>query len=484
MFMMVTGLVLIMCGISGFIYTPFDFIMRERLRMLPGLPPFDWWKNPPDEVLLKVYIFNVTNSQEYLNGNTTVLKFDEVGPFVFREKLRHTNVTFNGNGTLTYTAHRSAIFLPELSSNLTLDVKLIAPNLALLGGASFLSDYSFITKLGFNLIIRRLSPSPFVEITANDYMWNWTDPLVGVAKKLMPHLVPVENLGILDTVYADFVDEVTVYMGPGSDRKFFLIDKFHGTTRLGWWPSEKCDSAVNSTEGVAYPQFLTRNDTIRYLRKTICRVANLHWKKDVVQNSLNAYRFELPEDTFHRPKDPKDDCFTLPKDKPLPSGIADVSPCYYNFPIGISLPHFYGGSEDLMKQLKIEGLKASKEKHGSYVIVEPITGIPMESRARSQCNLIVKSMSGFPENLQKFSNVIIPMFWLEYGQVGLPWYVKYLLYFVVLFIPAIQHWMSFFTVVMGAAFLYYGLSSHFNYFYRRFVYKYHKSEKSSLGYFR
>lgn len=173
------------------------------------------------------------------------------------------------------------------------------------GGASFLSDYSFITKLGFNLIIRRLSPSPFVEITANDYMWNWTDPLVGVAKKLMPHLVPVENLGILDTVtlrfcdfrfwqfpalelmdffsfgqqvYADFVDEVTVYMGPGSDRKFFLIDKFHGTSRLGWWPSEKCDSAVNSTEGVAYPQFLTRNDTIRYLRKTICRVANLHWK--------------------------------------------------------------------------------------------------------------------------------------------------------------------------------------------------------------
>lgn len=96
------------------------------------------------------------------------------------------------------------------------------------------------------------------------------------------------------------------------------------------------------------------------------------FSEDVVQNSLNAYRFELPEDTFHRPKDPKDDCFTLPKDKPLPSGIADVSPCYYNFPIGISLPHFYGGSEDLMKQLKIEGLKASKEKHGSYVIVEPV----------------------------------------------------------------------------------------------------------------
>lgn len=87
---------------------------------------------------------------------------------------------------------------------------------------------------------------------------------------------------------------------------------------------------------------------------------------------MNAFRFELPENIFHRPNNSKDDCFTLPGKKPLPSGIADISPCYYNFPIGISLPHFYGGTEDLAKQLKVEGLKADKEKHGSYVIIEPV----------------------------------------------------------------------------------------------------------------
>lgn len=38
----------------------------------------------------------------------------------------------------------------------------------------------------------------------------------------------------------------------------------------------------------------------------------------------------------------------------------------------------------------------------------------MESRARSQCNLIVKSLAGFSGDLNKFSNTIIPMFWLEY----------------------------------------------------------------------
>lgn len=67
-------------------------------------------------------------------------------------------------------------------------------------------------------------------------------------------------------------------MGPGNDKRFFLIDKFHGSPRLGYWPDERCDSAVNSTEGVTYPQFLSRNDSIKYLRKTICRSATLNWQ--------------------------------------------------------------------------------------------------------------------------------------------------------------------------------------------------------------
>lgn len=86
---------------------------------------------------------------------------------------------------------------------------------------------------------------------------------------------------------------------------------------------------------------------------------------------MTAFRYELPETVFHRPKNVSDDCFTLPGDKPLPSGISDVSPCYYKFPIGVSLPHFYGGVDELLHQ--VEGLKGEKEKHGSYVIVEPVS---------------------------------------------------------------------------------------------------------------
>lgn len=65
----------------------------------------------------------------------------------------------------------------------------------------------------------------------------------------------------------------------------------------------------------------------------------------------------------------------------------------------------------------------------------------MESRARSQSNLVIRPLSGFPR-IKKFSNTIIPMFWAEYNQVGLPWYIAGLMYFTVVILPATQMYLS------------------------------------------
>lgn len=75
--------------------------MDQRLQMIPGtcylkesqfllpvsisgLPAFDWWFDPPEEVLLKAYLFNITNSEEFMNGTDSKLKVDEVGPIIYR----------------------------------------------------------------------------------------------------------------------------------------------------------------------------------------------------------------------------------------------------------------------------------------------------------------------------------------------------------------------------------------------------------------
>lgn len=38
----------------------------------------------------------------------------------------------------------------------------------------------------------------------------------------------------------------------------------------------------------------------------------------------------------------------------------------------------------------------------------------MESRARSQSNLVIRNLNGFNNKFYKFSNTIVPMFWAEY----------------------------------------------------------------------
>jgi len=67
-------------------------------------------------------------------------------------------------------------------------------------------------------------------------------------------------------------------MGPENGRRFFTVDKYHGKSNLGIWQDSKCDSVQGSSEGVTYHQFVSKNDTLKYLRKTMCRVTPLKYK--------------------------------------------------------------------------------------------------------------------------------------------------------------------------------------------------------------
>lgn len=52
--------------------------------MMKGLPAYDWWQNPPDEVLLRAHVFNITNGEEFMKGKADKLIVQEVGPYIFR----------------------------------------------------------------------------------------------------------------------------------------------------------------------------------------------------------------------------------------------------------------------------------------------------------------------------------------------------------------------------------------------------------------
>lgn len=66
--------------------------------------------------------------------------------------------------------------------------------------ASYLWNAPFFVKLGFNVFARNRDSRPFVNISIYDYLWNFTDPLLRTANTLMPHMVPVEDMGMLSRV--------------------------------------------------------------------------------------------------------------------------------------------------------------------------------------------------------------------------------------------------------------------------------------------
>ena len=87
-------------------------------------------------------------------------------------------------------------------------------------------------------------------------------------------------MALVQQIYKDFVDEITVHIGvKKGGRDFFHLDKFRGSDGFNAWDNETCDSTQGSTEGVSYHQNIKRTDILKYLRKTICRVADLYYTR-------------------------------------------------------------------------------------------------------------------------------------------------------------------------------------------------------------
>lgn len=135
------GLLLFAWGLVTIVLPIYEFVLVERLRMQPGLPPFEEWVKPSPEVLLSVYIFSVENPYTFLNGTDEKLKLIEIGPIVYKEHLHHQNVEFHENSTLSYTAHRTLEFLEDRNEPDILNRVILVPNFVLLVRIFSFSEY-------------------------------------------------------------------------------------------------------------------------------------------------------------------------------------------------------------------------------------------------------------------------------------------------------------------------------------------------------
>jgi hypothetical protein len=54
----------------------------QEIVLRNGSQTFQWWRRPPVNPIIRIYVYNVTNAEEFLNeGKKPVL--DELGPYVY-----------------------------------------------------------------------------------------------------------------------------------------------------------------------------------------------------------------------------------------------------------------------------------------------------------------------------------------------------------------------------------------------------------------
>ncbi|XP_011063959.1 PREDICTED: scavenger receptor class B member 1 isoform X2 [Acromyrmex echinatior] len=427
---------------------PYELLFRWKIVFNDGGEIFEYWRKPQVDIYVKVYLFNITNHNEYLSGKASKLRFQEIGPYVYKEIFEHTNVVFNDNGTLSTIPIHPLKYIPEMSNGTEEDLVII-PNIALFSITSVMKDASYISRWGLNMLIRQLDTKPLIQITAHEFMFGYQSTLVTLGNHLMPSWIKFDKLGLIDRMYDFDGDFETFYTGETDVRMIGLIDKYKGDVNLPQWTG-KCANVQGASDGVKFPSYIEPNDTILFFRKSLCRSARLVRIGEKTLQGLNTYKYTFMENELDNGAiNPENKCFCR-KGFCLKPGLIDVTDCYYGFPIALSYPHFYKSDPSLLEA--IEGLEPNKELHESYFYIQPKAGMPMNVASRFQINMALQNI-GHMARVEKFPHLTIPLLWFEIGMYKLPLSLNLRFWFYLKFMPILTEVSMYLLFLSGAVLL-------------------------------
>lgn len=413
--LIILGLLGIASGCFILLFHPYELLFEWKATFSEGGEMYKLWQKPDANLFLKVYLFNVTNRDEYLNGRESKLRFQQVGPYVYQEMFEHSDVVFNDNGTLSAKPLHPLIYIPELSNGTEEDL-LIMPNIALFSITNLMKDASYLSRWGLNTLIRQTDTHPLVQMTAREFMFGYESTLVTLGNQVMPAWIKFDKLGLIDRMYDFNGDFETIYTGETNIRMTGLIDMYNGDMNLPQWTG-KCANVQGASDGVKFPSYIEPNDTLLFFRKSLCRSERMVRVGEKNIKGLHTYQYTFLENELDNGAvNPENKCFCR-KGHCLKSGLIDVTDCYYGFPIALSYPHFYKSDPSLLEA--IEGLQPEKDLHESYCFIQPKSGIPMDLAFRFQINMALQDIKHMAR-VEKFSEMILPLLWFEIGMYELP----------------------------------------------------------------
>ncbi|XP_003690138.2 scavenger receptor class B member 1 [Apis florea] len=390
-----------------------DYIILKQLRLWNGSLSFQYWQKPGVVRLTKVYIFNVTNVENFLQYNEKP-KLQEIGPFVYKEDMEKVNIVFHNNGTVSYQHKKILNFVPEMSKDK--DLKVIVPNIPLLTLSTQSKSLPRFITLGLSMFLSGMHMKSFVPVTAQELVFGYDDPLVSIAHRFFPKTRrPMSQMGLLLGRNGTLEEVSTIFTGHTDMREFGLINRLNGMDRLPYWSNAPCNS-IRASEGSFFPpRDKTGADIVHIWDKDLCRTLPLKYHGSTEKSGIKADLYIPPDAVFGRPNEsaPENECFCPDDMSTCPSnGLQNISPCQYSAPVYLSFPHFYKADPNLLDA--VQGLNPNREMHETYFKIQPKIGVPLEGKVRVQLNLkiehqpLISVVSNFPD-------IVFPIMWLEEG---------------------------------------------------------------------
>ncbi|XP_018057656.1 PREDICTED: scavenger receptor class B member 1-like [Atta colombica] len=436
-----------------YIIDPMTMILKYNLQMAPHSFLFKMWQKPNIDIYLKIYIFNITNPIEFLSGKEK-LKLQEIGPYVYQEYMVNDNITFNDNNTMSYIPRRTVVYVPEMSVGDPMEDIVNVPNVPYLGILSALSDAGFIVNYPIVQLANLMNTKPILNISVYDYLWGFEDSLIKLASRMMPNFIDFLKFGLLDRLYDEGENIVTINLQKNADMveekgRYLSIDKYNGSPGMAQWgyietegnetreENTKCNILQGATEGIVFPSYIDKRAIFRIYRKAFCRPLPIIFRKEIwTDNGLPGYLYTLTDD-FASPPDqnPDNECFCHKMKTCLKKGLINLTPCYYNIPSAVSLPHFLDADPSLLEN--VEGLKPDREKHKSYLVLQQTVGMPILFHSRMQTNLIMNRLR-YNSKIAAFSDITIPLFWFDLSITSLSTFLTIILKLELRILPIAQ----------------------------------------------
>ncbi|EFA01368.1 sensory neuron membrane protein 2 [Tribolium castaneum] len=416
--------------------------VNKAVRLEDGTKQYDRFVELPFPVDFKVYLFNVSNPQQVLDG-TEKPKLEEIGPFVYKQYRKKTILGKNEEeDTISYTQKETFEFDAEASKPLTeesvvtvlnpalMSIYQLAEDLHLAGAADTCIKQTFENNQGKVFIeanVRKLlfdgfsfckNTSPGICGLVNDLIC-----AIAATKRNSDLVLPDYSLIFSYLNYKRKPDDgkYTVKRGLTNIEKLGHIVAWNDSLYTKFWGEGTTCSEVKGTDSTLYPPRVTTDSAFYIYSTDICRFVKINYKGEESYKGIDGYLFETSEDTL-RSSAPEEDCYCSKLSRDMEGkkscfldGVIDMQTCF-GVPVLFSFPHFLWADNKYLSA--VEGLNPVEEKHKTYLVVEPNTGTPLKGMKRIQLNGVIRPIVGIKSMLQT-KRALLPLLWIEEG-VSLP----------------------------------------------------------------